>query len=326
MNYQEFLKYVEEHLADEMNAHEREQKVKQGESTESICYEARIHQITKNNGIVLDGVTLLNKGENAGPNIYLNNFYESYQMGKPLNVILQEIIECHVEAKEQLAITVGDVLNFEEVKEKIVLRLVNYDMNKEQLKDCPHKQFMDLAITFRYLAEKTDSGLASSLIFNKELEIWGVELDELYSIALSNTIREFPCKTESLLKAFTDNFMERLPKHLQEDFLRDVQELEEIGGRIHMHILSNDVGLNGATCLLYDGVLKQFADEHDCNLFVLPSSVHETILVLDKDDAEPESLKELVIEANKDAVGLIDLLSNNIYYYDREKDEITICQ
>ncbi len=328
MNYQEFLDYIKVNLAEMMNARvleKRERSREERNDEEEICYEAHIHTITKNNGIVLDGVTLLNKNEQTGPNIYLNNFFESYQMGKPLQAIMEEIIICHEKAKEENPIEVVDVLNFDEVKEKIVVRLVNYEKNAEQLKECPHKRYLDLAITFRYLAGKDAMGLASSLIGNKEFAYWDIELEELYQLAIFNTMREFPWKVESLLKVVTDCFGERLPVHLREEFLKDIKDLDEVENRVNMFVLSNDIGLNGATSLLYDNVLQKFADIHEANLYVLPSSVHEVMLVPENEETQASFLRELVVEANESAVGLIDLLSDNIYYYDRQKDEIELC-
>ncbi len=329
MNYQEFLEYVVENLPELMNQRELEKRERQANGTdelseEEIYYEAHLHTITKNNGIVLDGITLLNKGENAGPNIYLNTFFESYQMGKPLNVILDEIIECHNRAKEETTIEVVDILDFDIVKDRIVVRLVNYEKNQEQLADCPHKRFLDLAITFRYLASKDAMGLASSLIFNKEFEYWKIDLEDLYQLALFNTMREFPWQMDSLVKVVSECFGERLPAELRESFMNDVKNIEQAENRVNMYILTNDVGLNGATSILYDNVVKNFARVQDCNVFILPSSVHEVMLVPENAETEPEFLQELVIEANQSAVGLIDLLSDHIYYYDRVLDQIRL--
>jgi len=246
-------------------------------------------------------------------------------MGKQLQAIMEEIIICHEKAKEENPIEVVDVLNFDVVKEKIVVRLVNYEKNAEQLKDCPHKRYLDLAITFRYLAGKDAMGLASSLIGNKEFECWNIELEELYQMAMFNTMREFPWKVESLLKVVTSCFGERLPEHLREEFLQEIKDFDEVENRVNMFVLSNDIGLNGATSLLYDNVLQKFANIHEANLFVLPSSVHEVMLVPENKETQASFLRELVVEANESAVGLIDLLSDNIYYYDREKDEIELC-
>lgn len=335
MNYQEFLEYIVENLPELMNVRGLEQRAKMAEKTNEedgvaeeveICYEAHLHTITKNNGIVLDGITLLNKGESAGPNIYLNSYFENYQMGKPLNSIMNEIIDCYLRAKEETTIEVEDVLDFEAVKNKIVVRLVNYEKNKEQLTHCPHKRFEDLAITFRYLAAKDAMGLASSLIFDKEFERWGIELDDLYQLALCNTMREFPWQMDSLVKVVSECFGERLPEELRDEFMHDVHSLEEMENNVSIFVLTNDVGVNGATCILYDDVIKNFAKVQGCNIYILPSSVHEVMLVPENADTEPEFLKELVVEANQSAVGLIDLLSDHIYYYDMDSEQIRMCE
>ncbi len=325
MNYQEFLDYIKENLPEVMNARVLEHRKLQNDSEKNeaeVCYEANIHKITKNNGIVLDGVTLLNKGEHMAPNVYLNSYFESYQMGKPLNVIMEEIILCYEKAKNETVMDVMDLSDFTNVKERIVLRLVNYEKNKEQLESCPHKRFLDLAITFRFLAKVDEFGLASSLVGNKEFELWNVELEELYQIAMFNTMREFPWKMDSLVKVVTECFGERLPKHIREEFEEDIKNIENVENRVNMYVLTNNVGLNGATSIIYDNVVKNFASVHSSNVFILPSSVHEVMLVPEKDETDAEFLQELVIEANQSAVGLIDLLSDHIYYYNREQDQL----
>lgn len=99
---------------------------------------------------------------------------------------------------------------------------------------------------------------------------------------------------------------------------------EELEQKIGVYMLTNDTGINGAFCLLYDDVIKNFAKEQNWNVYILPSSVHELMLVPEQEDTALEFLAELVVEANQTAVGLIDLLSDNIYYYDRDRDEISI--
>lgn len=332
MNYQEFLQYIQENISEYMNARELEKRQRTRKNShevdqdleEEICYEAHLHTVTKNNGIVLDGITLLNKGEKAGPNVYLNSFFESYQMGKPLHAIMEEIILCHERAKEETSLEIMNILDFKTIKDHIIVRLVNYEKNEEQLQQCPHIKFLDLAITFRFLASKDAMGLASSLVYNKEFEQWNIELEDLYQLALFNTMREFPWQMDSLVRVVSECFGERLPESLREEFKRDMESLEHIENRVNMYVLTNDTGINGATSILYDNVIKNFAKVQECNIFILPSSVHEVMLVPENAETEPDFLEELLLDANQSAVGLIDLLSDNIYYYNRELDEIAI--
>ena len=108
--------------------------------------------------------------------------------------------------------------------------------------------------------------------------------------------------------------------------MHDVHSLEEMENNVSIFVLTNDVGVNGATCILYDDVIKNFAKVQGCNIYILPSSVHEVMLVPENADTEPEFLKELVVEANQSAVGLIDLLSDHIYYYDMDSEQIRMCE
>ncbi len=327
MNYEEFLNYIVENLPGLMNAYENERQVKENTDEEhTVNYAAHLHTITKNNGITLDGVTLLNEGECVGPNIYLNKFYDSYQLGKPLETIMEEIIECHIRALEENSIEVVDVCDFDAVKDFIIVRLVNYEKNQEQLETCPYKRYLDFAITFRYLVKKDAGGLASSLIQNKEFEQWNIALDDLYHIALFNTMREFPWHMNSLTSVVFDCLTEYLPTEHMDEIKERIEELDQFDKRIPMYVLTNDIGLNGATCLLYDNVIRNFSIVHECNVYILPSSVHEVILVLETQDTDTDVLQEIVIDANCCAVGLIDLLSDNVYYYDRDTDVISICR
>lgn len=333
MNYEEFLEYIKDNLEEVLQAvldeKEEEETVEQGscgaknggDNQRNEKFDICIHKITKNNGIVLDGLTIRKKGDAVSPNIYLNSYFENYQMGKPISVIMEEIAYRYQKLCEETELEVLDITNFNTVKDKIILRLVNYEKNREALKSCPHKKYLDMAITFRYMVSKDSLGIASSLVTKAEFELWQVDLEELYHLALFNTMREFPWKMESLVRVVTDSIRKQSGNALSEEVL---QELEQMENGVSMYVLTNDYGINGATCILYDNVIHNFAKVQDCNVFILPSSIHEVMLVPENTDTEPEFLEELVVEANRSAVGLIDLLSDHIYYYDKESGKIYI--
>ncbi|MCM1158483.1 MAG: DUF5688 family protein [Bacteroidales bacterium] len=317
MNYQEFLEYIKDNLPECLVQRMAEA------GKEADGYEVLLHQVTKNNGIVLDGITIQKKGDKLSPNIYLNSYFESYQMGKPISVIMEEIIYRYTEVRRE-NIEIADILDFKAVKDRIVLRLVNYEKNQNQLKHCPHKRFLDLAVTFRYIASRDMLGIASLLVTNHEFEAWEIGLDELYQLALFNTMRDFPWKLDSLEKVICDCLKSGLPQTLPEEIVKELKQAEDKKERVNMFVLSNDSGLNGATSMLYDEVIQNFSRVHACNVFILPSSVHEVMLVPENEGTDAGFLQELVIEANRSAVGLIDLLSDNIYYYDGKQNRIYI--
>lgn len=329
MDYQEFLDYIKENIVEVFKAKiEAENELEQILDTENVTeaeeVEVDLHKVIKNNGIVLDGITLRKQGESISPNIYLNSYFESYQMGKPIASIMEEIIFRYQKAKEENDLVIEDVLNFGLIRDKIVIRLVNFEKNRELLKNCPHKKFLDLAVTFRYIVSKNAFGIASSLISNQEFEVWKIELEELYEIALFNTMREFPWHMDSLAKVMVECFRNKTPEFISKEMLAELETLENEESSVNMFVLTNDTGVNGATCILYDNVIKNFAKVQDSNIFLLPSSIHEMMLVPENSDTNPAFLADLVLHANCSAVGLIDLLSDNIYYYDRDKNQMFI--
>lgn len=174
MDYQEFLKYIKKNIACMIN--EMEGSSETGDVEQGEPYKVILHKVVKNNGIVLDGITLHKEGENITSNIYLTPYYESYRMGKPVSVIMEEIFSAYQETKKQADFQLMDILDFKAVRDKIVVRLVNYERNKKQLEHCPFKKYLDLAVTFRLVAEKNTIGLASSLISNEEFRAWNIGL------------------------------------------------------------------------------------------------------------------------------------------------------
>lgn len=341
MNYQEFKDYIRDnfakYLVEYLNMKRQEEKEKEaaGETPDDNQeinqeengkvrehdYVVEIHQVLKNNGIVLDGLTVRQQGENSSPNLYLNPYFDQYRMGRPIHMIMEELIYRYQDGRLENQIKMEDLTDYEAVKNKIVLRLVNYEKNKTMLKTCPHKRYLDLAVTFRYMADKNAMGIATSLITNQEFEKWNVTVMELYQAALFNTMREFPWKVESLARIIARCLKSKELGSLPEELVLEIEKLEEGGNEAGMFVLTNDTGINGATCILYDNVIRNFATVQEANIFILPSSIHEVMLVPEKDDTEAEFLGTLVREANDSAVGLIDLLSDHIYYYDRERDE-----
>lgn len=323
MEYQEFLEYIKQHMVEALLKY---QSIT-GEETadEAEEYEVLLQKIAKNNGIVLDAVTLYKKGQKISPNIYLNAYYEQYQIGRPIEGILRQLIADYTERLQEAGtLQVDNVYDFDAIRTKIVLRLVNQERNRLELAKCPHIPFLDFAITFRYLASKDAMGVASSIISNQEFEAWGVSIEELYEIALCNSMQHFPWRMESLAKVITKSIPDDLARQLPPEVYRAMTETVDQLCGVNMYVLTNDVGINGATSILYDKVLENFARVQDSNVFLLPASVHEMILIPEDEETDPRLLSQLVWNANQSSVGLIDLLSNQIYYYDRNTKDITI--
>lgn len=122
-------------------------------------------------------------------------------------------------------------------------------------------------------------------------------------IASENTPRLFPAKIYDMDKIFGGFFWE-------ED------------SHVPMYILTNEQGMNGASCLLYTDILKDFSKKHGGDIYILPLSIHEVILIPADKISDLTKLYEAVSGANSNFVAETDILSNSIYFYDRSKDQI----
>ncbi len=329
MNYEEFLNYIKEHLIDcfrEMalsgaGAGLTEEECRQAQDV-AESGEVKIHQVTKNNGIVLDAAAVFRKGETVSPEIYLRPYYDRYQMGKSTELLMADMVRQYLHTRDAGDLQIADPADFNAVKERIIVRLVNYEMNREALMDCPHGKYLDLAVTFRYFAGFNEEMMASYPITNAQYGQWGVELSELTRLAVENTMRFFPCCIRPLWDVLS-GLVKRAPE-VPEEMVQEVSRMESDPDMLRLFVLTNQESNFGAACMLYDNVIRDFAKKMGTNVFILPSSVHELMLVPENEHADPAFFSELVRDTNRSAVGLIDLLSDSVYYYDREQDCITV--
>ena len=99
-------------------------------------------------------------------------------------------------------------------------------------------------------------------------------------------------------------------------------DMENDEDRIPMYVLSNKQKLQGAACMFYPDILKNFAEEKNSDLYILPSSIHEVILLPAVGDLEKEGLLEMVTEINKTQVQECDVLADSVYYYNRKLQQL----
>lgn len=312
MDYQSFLSYVQSNILRYLNL-----------EAEVV---AEVRKSYKNNGIVLDGLSIRRSDEKMTPNLYLNGYYEEYKNGRGLDSIMMELANQYLSLDRDLGINPDDIYDFERVKDHIILRLVGSEKNQKMLENTPYIPYEDLAITFRWLVNMDDMGVATMLIQNRELSTWGISVDELYEIALANTQCLFPPVLRPLgnmlvgyLKDIVDKLSPEECSGIQEEVVEYMagEKLRQI-----FYVLTNEQGINGATCMLYPDVIAGFARTLRHDLYILPSSIHEVILVPDTEELSAELLHDMVKEANDTVVFDSEILSDSVYYYSRNEKTI----
>lgn len=275
-------------------------------------YRVKLNDVMKNNGVVLRGITLMQDDSNISPTIYLNPYYDAYENGDTtLGTVIDEVIDTYERNKINRSIDMKFFLNYETVKSRIIFKLINTEKNRELLRDVPYIPFHDLSIVFQCLVSEERFGNASILIHNVHLQLWKVNARELYERALKNT---------PLLQGYELADMNTVLEEMKALGGIDDEEIEDMQQEVPMYVLSNKSRINGASCILYKDILKDFAMVVDKDLYVLPSSIHEVILLPSDGTQESEQLKEMVREINQSQVEKEEVLSDSVYYYRRSDD------
>ncbi len=273
-----------------------------------------IQDIIKNNDTHLDGLTILADQSNISPTIYLNQYYEQFLHGKTLSEIYTEILLAYEKHLPKKNIDVSFFTDYSKVKEHIIFKLVNYERNRELLKQVPHIRYLDLAIVFNCLISADEDGCATILIHNHHLSFWNVSTDELYELAKVNTPKLLSHRIHSMSDIIKEVFDD-------EDLSAVLSEEADV---IPMYILTNRQKLHGSACIVYENLLSSIADRLNSDLYVLPSSIHEVILIPSASANSYAELSSMVREVNATQVSREEVLSDHVYYYSRTSKKLSM--
>lgn len=273
-----------------------------------------INHVIKNNGCEMDGLVIMEKGKDIAPTIYLDSFYELYTNGENIKNIIRQIEVIYEQNKNNVTFDVNILKHFDTIKDKIVYKVVNYRSNEKLLEQVPHKRILDLAVVFYCLLDNEYGRSATALIYNDNLKNWNVTIDDVYKAALKNTPDLLHSKISSMAALF-----EKCGVNVdgEEVDLKDYVPSD-------MYVLTNESKLNGAACILYENVLYDFAQKLGADLYILPSSVHEVILLPKLSMFEKDELVNMVKEVNTEGVAADEVLSDHVYEYNRTERLITM--
>lgn len=287
------------------------------------CYRFTVHKIPKNNGRVLNGLCILQEGENTTPTIYLESFFHRYRQGESLENLINEIIQTYGQHRTLVQQEFSHLLDLDYLKDKIIYRLIHTQSNPELLKDRPSLPCHDLSIVFYLFLDQNDHCSMTSPVTNYQMDHWKLTPEELYRIASINTPHLFPPCLHAM-----DQVIGHLIRSTEGSSSTDSQSTEfpDLPDTPSLYILTNDTGTYGASVLLYPNILRNFAQLLGRDLVILPSSIHEVLLLPYEDGQDLSDMCSMVTFINQTEVPLEDQLSNHVYLYSRETDSVQMIQ
>lgn len=276
-----------------------------------------IQHMQKNNCVILDALCICQKNDEMAPLIYLDGFYRRYRQGVPISHLAKLLLSQYHDIPKIPPAAMDSFHDFSKAQNHIYCRIVNYDLNARQLDPIPHKRFLDLAITCYFQVDNETLRDATITITENHCSLWGISPNHLHQIAWNNTINHLPSQLQ--------NMEETLGEILSEEeslILEDVPPASF--SPVPMYILTNSRRCLGAICMMYPGILAKAAESFQSNLYILPSSIHECILIPESKAFPKEELEDMVEHINATQLEPQELLSNHVYFYDWKEDSIRL--
>lgn len=273
-------------------------------------YKVTVNEISKINKRK-EGISLLKPdGEKLQfcPVIYIDDIYEEYECGKNFRSIMTEAGRHFSEAFE-----FSDQVNIdgliENIEKKVVCQVINTEFNKNVLMSCPSKKIMDLSVILRVIVNKDMSGVSSFVLTNDIIEKAELDTGKLFEKALENTKRLFPHQIYPLVEIIRDRLEEA-----------DYPDDDPLINRIY--VISDPYKFLGSSALLYPEIFEKLSEELDSDLYIMPSSIRDLIVLPSEDFYDKRALNEMVIRVNREDVAAEDKLSDSLYSYSRKKNKI----
>lgn len=241
--------------------------------------------------------------------IPLDRLFREYTAGESLSEICAIVAEAYRETCLHECSLLESLHDFDSAEASVCYRLANLDRIRSQSTPIPHMPFLDLAIIF-YVSFAEDEWFTTIAVTETLMQSWGIsDASWLYTVAHRNTCRLFPARMESMTS-------------LLHSLLPEQEMIDDIP--LPLFVLSNSRRMYGSTVILYKGLLKSSAGVLGDDLIIIPSSIHELILLPASACNSAESIKDMVLYANRTVLDADDVLSDAVYYYDRKRDKLKI--
>lgn len=310
MEYKDFVEQVKEQIKDFLPG-----KFANADVT--------VNQVVKNNDCILDGLIVKTGESNMAPTIYLNPYFEQINDGAEFGDVLSMIAATYEKHYIDHDMDVSAVTDYERIKDKIVCKLINEEANEQFLQDKPHTQIEDLAVVYQILMNQNENGTATITISDNLLERYGITQEELHEQALANMESLQPFS----FKGMNETVLEMFAVDLAQEHGIDMEQAREMAAQMipeapdTMYVLTNDTKVNGASEILRDDIRQEIADKIG-DFFVLPSSIHETLIIPKSAGMDRKELEQMVQEVNQTQVLPEERLSDHVYEYDAKEHEL----
>ena len=264
-------------------------------------------QVKKLQGESYYGLCIQLEDSNIGANINLQEAYQNYQIKTSYDEIIQKIADMVKDEIIYPNATVTELADqledYDVMRKKLMVQLVPIKGNEEILADIPHKDIEDISLVYRFVFDNNQQGMMSSLVNNQMLKQYDITADQLHEDAIINAAEHFPAKINSIQEVL---------------FNMGSEAIMPITSDAPIFIATCNNAFYGAGCIFYPGFMEQAAEKFNGDFFIIPSSVHEVILLPDNGKMNYRELESIVRQVNRTNVLPKDWLSDSVFHYDKK--------
>lgn len=279
--------------------------------------QVRVEEMRKLNENYL-GIAILKENQVLAPTFNLNQLYEMYQSDPQISMesIMRNITGVVLDTPEQFDLK--SITEYENAKEKLFIRVSSAEKNGEMLQNVPHQIREDLVITYHLAISMDEVGRGSTTITNDMLKRYGISEEQLHADAMESSPKIMPLHVEAMKNVIKQIIGGDNKPLIQDKGFKAMEEVisEGLKEGEPMFVITNQQTMDGASAIFYPEVMKQLGECFQGDFFILPSSIHETIVLPDKGDFDYLSLKSIVQEINNNQVLEEEQLTNDVYHYD----------
>ena len=271
-------------------------------------YSVEYKEVIKNNGVVYHAIVIKKNIENIAPTIYIDELFREYLKGRKIKALTESVVQFYHRCGAGREVEVDFFKDFSKVCENLSFKVINLEKNQKMLSDVPYRQVVDLAMVPICNVKNRAIGSGNIMIHKRHLEMWEISEEELWENVFEYTHKASPVKTVKLCEFVSDRT--GIPF---EDYLDNVM------------VVTNKEMQHGASAAFYPGVLRGLAKDFDSDLVMIPSSVHETIVMPSYMAGTGEfTIAQMIREVNDKVVSDEEILSDNAYYYNRAEEVLSI--
>ena len=293
MDYEQFKERIEEDLHQALADHGIDANLSQ-------------HHVEKLNASY-DALSVTPEGSHIGVNANLSAMFEAIENGQDYNEVVSRASESIIAGIENTPeINVEDLTNYDEMKTKLAMEVVSADRNADMLQNVPHEQMEDIAVVYRLILGQDSEGRSSVLVTNDLMEQFGVTHDQLREDALVNAPEIRPSEIRGMSVVMTEM--------MGPGMIPEIDPADE-----QMFVAGVSDNIHGAGVIAYPNFFEDTAEKLGGDFYVLPSSIHEVLLVRDNGEMTAKDLEAMVREVNATQVAPEEQLTDHVYHYDSKE-------